>query len=245
MMNSISVAIVEDDDDLRETIIRFLGNVGIEAIGFTNAGDLNDEFGTISADVIILDVNLPGENGFVAAARLRARSMVGIIMLTGRTDQQDRLLGLSMGVDHYLAKPVDLRELESLIRNLARRLPTTQRRESAPSELKEPEGPVWTLDREQWSLVTPNGTAVELSAAEFQVLAPIFESPGRALSRDEINAKLGKPRLNAENRSLDVLISRTRRKIETVAGQPLPLRAARGTGYVFTGLARIEAWRDG
>lgn len=234
---TINVAIVEDDADLRATLSRFLKSVGMNTLEFGNVGDLGIASGETLPEIVVLDVNLPGENGFIAAARMRALSMVGIIMLTGRTGQEDRLLGLSMGVDHYLGKPVDLRELESVIRNLARRLSSAKGKATAPSDSDKP---IWTLNKDEWRLIAPNGSIVELSAAEYQALGPIIEQPGRPNSRDTINARLGKPRLDSDNRSLDVLISRIRRKIETTTGQVLPLRSARGTGYVFTGMARVE-----
>jgi len=234
----ISVAIVEDDEDMRAMLVRFLTSVGMDVTDYGTIDALDKSWaGETLPDIVVLDVNLPGENGFIATARIRARSMIGIIMLTGRTEQEDRLLGLSMGADHYLGKPIDLRELESVIRNLARRLATTR---DSPADTS-----VWTLNRDAWCLVAPNGVTVDLSAAEYQALRPILEQPGRANSRDSINAKLGKPRLEADNRSLDVLMSRIRRKIETATGQALPLRAARGAGYVFTGLARVEGSQDG
>lgn len=241
VMQPISIAIVEDDVDLRATLSRFLRSVGIDVTEYGNVADLDAKIGEAAPDIVILDINLPGENGFIAAARIRARSMVGIIMLTGRTNQEDRLLGLSMGVDHYLGKPVDLRELESVIRNLGRRLGAPVQDLDIPTSTDKP---IWTLNREEWRLTAPNGSSVDLSSAEYQALGPIIEQPGRANSRDSINARLGKPRLDADNRSLDVLISRIRRKIENSTGQVLPLRSARGTGYVFTGFAKVEGSLD-
>ncbi|WP_294395459.1 response regulator transcription factor [uncultured Sphingomonas sp.] len=249
MTGSIAVAIVEDDADLRAVLTRFLDGTGMTVASFENVRELDAALQTQQFDVLILDVNLPDESGFVAAARLRARSSVGIVMLTGRTDQQDRLLGLSIGADHYLGKPVDLRELESVIRNLARRLQavpaappapaTPQAGTPAPADGQDQDG-TWLLDCDAWRLTSPNGMGVELSAAEYQVLLPLLEQPGRLGSRDMINARLGKPRLDPQNRSLDVLISRTRRKIDATTGMSLPLRSARGTGYVFTGLSKIK-----
>ncbi|WP_277968052.1 response regulator transcription factor [Sphingomonas echinoides] len=233
----VSIAIVEEDDDLRSVFTRYLTQAGMDVFGYRTIGALEDYWANATGpDILVLDVDLPRENGFIATARIRARSMVGIIMVTRRTEHEDRLLGLSMGADHYLAKPIDLRELESIIRNLARRL--FERRETGANAI--PEQPIWTLRRDEWRLIAPNGAVVDLSAAEHQLLTSILEQPGRANSRDSINAKLGKPMLDAQNRSLDVLMSRVRRKIEAATGLALPLRAARGTGYVFTGQARIE-----
>lgn len=235
MKNTISVAIIEDDHDLRGVLTKYLQSVGMDVAGF-NAVDEFDSSST-TYDVVILDVMLPGENGFVAAARLRSRSMIGLVMLTGRTKQEDKVLGLSIGVDHYLAKPVDLRELESIIRNLARRLGCEKAATyKNPAESYE----CWILNMEGWRLIAPNGISIDLSRAEYQTLCPILEQPGQPKSRDEINFVLGKRRIDSENRSLDVLISRVKRKVETTTGIQLPLRAARGAGYVFTGVAQIE-----
>jgi DNA-binding response OmpR family regulator len=234
-----NIALLLSDIDLQFSIGSLLRSSDMNVVDFQSTTDLDETLSHSSFDVVIIDVNAPGESGFLVAARLRARSMIGIVMLTGRTERRERLLGLSIGVDHYLTQPIDLLELKSKVRNLARRL-VTLRLLGGGTELSAPEEVAWTLDKERWNLKAPNGSVIDLSAAEYHALAPILEAPGRPLSRDTINATLGKPRLNADNRSLDVLISRTRRKIETAVGQPFPLRAARGTGYVFTGLAKIE-----
>ncbi|WP_420141473.1 response regulator transcription factor [Sphingomonas sp.] len=246
MSGRIAIHVVEDDDALRETLLRFLDAAGMEVQGFDHVKALEQALLTAWPDIILLDVNLPDENGFIAAARLRARSPVGIIMLTGRTDQDDRLLGLSIGADHYLNKPVDLRELETVVRNLARRLhnhlPIGENMPDASDGAAgagEKEG-AWVLDCDAWSLTSPTGIKVDLSAAEYQALVPLLQTPGQPGSRDMINARLGKPRIDPQNRSVDVLISRTRRRIETATGQPLPLRSARGSGYVFTGLSSVR-----
>ncbi|MCW2363835.1 MULTISPECIES: response regulator transcription factor [Sphingobium] len=122
MPDSVSVSIVEDDDDLRNILSRFLSGAGMKVAPFANTADLDNVWRADPPDVVILDLNLPGENGIMAAARLRSSSQVGIIILTGRTADEDKLLSLSMGVDHYLHKPIDLRDLESVIRNLAGRV---------------------------------------------------------------------------------------------------------------------------
>ncbi|MFK3889912.1 response regulator transcription factor [Sphingomonas sp. NPDC079357] len=238
--NDFRIIIIEDDDEMRATLERYLRMVGMETESYPDTANLDALIGeTRRPQIMVLDVNLPGENGFVAAARLRARSSAGIIMLTGRSGRDDRLLGLSVGVDHYLAKPVDMPELESVIRNLARRLRSNERGQQADVTAAAPAQGHWTLDLASWTLTAPNGNAIELSSAEYLMLLPLLEQPGRPNSRDLINARLGKPRLGVDNRSLDVLISRIRRKIEQGTGTPLPLRAARGTGYVFTGAAQV------
>jgi len=242
MPDRVVVSVVEDDDDLRAVLERFLGGVGMEVAGFADTAGLDEAWLAQPPDVIVLDINLPGESGFMAAARLRARSMVGIVILTGRTAEEDRLLGLSMGVDHYLSKPVNLRELESVIRNLARRVGARPAVAASPA-VKQTVA-TWTLDLGNWLLTAPNGKSVELSTLEFQLLSPLLETRGQPVPREVLNARLGKPRLDPDNRSLDVLASRIRRRIEDLTGVPLPLRAARGTGYVFTGEAEVRTLRQ-
>ncbi|MET0240253.1 MAG: response regulator transcription factor [Sphingobium sp.] len=242
MESEIEVTVIDDDGDLRTVIVRYLERAGMTVSSYGDTGGVEEVLQRETPQIIILDINLPGENGFIAAARLRARSSIGIVMVTARITHEDRLLGLSMGVDHYLTKPVDLRELESVIRNLARRLHpapgAVASHAAAAGEV--PGGMTWTLDMTSWTLGAPNGATIELSSAEYQLLLPLLAKPGEAASRDVINARLGKPRLPADNRSLDVLVSRVRRKIETSTGIALPLRSARGSGYVFAGAARIE-----
>ncbi|MBB5985450.1 response regulator transcription factor [Sphingobium lignivorans] len=238
MDRPLVVSIVEDDADMRILLERFLKSVGMEVTSFSDTSGLDEAWLATPPDVILLDVNLPGESGFMAAARLRARSMVGLVILTGRTAEEDRLLGLSMGVDHYLGKPVNLRELESVIRNLGRRVGA----KPVPSEVPvaASEKPGWNLDSSAWLLTAPNGRSVDLSSAEYQVLQSLLEEPGQPQSREALNEILGKPRLGPDNRSLDVLVSRLRRKAEELTSLSFPLRAARGTGYVFAGDARIN-----
>jgi len=238
MLMSKDVVLIEDDADMRAMLRRFLTSVGMTVSEFENA----ESFGSANVDldksIVVLDINLPDESGFIVAARLRARSMVGIIALTGRAEQEDRLLGLSMGVDHYMTKPIDLRELESVIRNLARRIAACDS-VAPPQQSAKDDSHLWVLDTAAWELRSPTGQAVDLSSAEYQLLLPLLESPGKAERRDALNARLGKPRIGSDNRSLDVLVSRVRRKIEHAMGQPFPIRSARGEGYVFVGAAQI------
>ncbi|WP_448664644.1 response regulator transcription factor [Sphingomonas sp. CJ20] len=246
MERKIVVSVVEDDDDLRRIIERFLLSVGMEVSASPDTTGLDAAWLERPPDVIVLDVNLPGENGLTAAARLRSRSTVGIIILTGHERDEDRLLGLSLGADHYFSKPIHLRELESVIRNLARRVGGQRPARSSPSELEpspnEPQTTAhWCLNLHDWALTAPNGVVVELSASESTFLASLLATEGQAVSRDELNRKLGKPNLDPDNRSLDVLASRVRRRIEDVTGMRLPVRAARGCGYVFTGTSELLA----
>lgn len=213
------VLLVEDDDDFRDALGRYLNKVGIQAVGAESVEDANEVLRSFAPDVVILDINLPGEDGFSALARLRQESDVGLIMLTGRNEMADRLRGLTLGADHYLAKPVDTQELEAIIRNLSNRL--TQKPTSE-------EG--WVFDAERWTLAAPDGEKVRLSAAEYRLVAALVSAAGQPLSRDTLLIALGRRPSGEGDRSLDVLISKLRRKFESAT---VPIQSVRNVGYVF------------
>jgi two-component system OmpR family response regulator len=173
-------------------------------------------------DVILLDVNMPHENGFDAARRLRPPTDARIIMLTARGMVDDRILGYSHGADGYLSKPVDVSELVAMIHSLYGRL-----HDRPPQD-----EPAWVFDAEGWTLSAPDGTVSKLSAAEYRVLAVLFSEPGQTVDRSVLFTALGHPQSNPYDRSLDVLISRMRRKLSS-SSVPIPIKSVRGVGYVF------------
>ncbi|MFG1465085.1 response regulator transcription factor [Xanthobacter sp. DSM 24535] len=227
---AIHVLIIEDDGDLRDSLETYLTGAGFKVRGIRDARHLEREMASRPADVIILDVNLPGLSGFETAEKLRERMNVGIIILTGRAQREDRLQGLSVGADHYVTKPADPEELELLIRNLHRRL-------SGRSDLPAPERPApgqWVFLTARWSLISPAGAVVSLSAAEHHLLDQLTARAGESVPRAQllVDAKRYSP--DALGRSLDLVVFRLRRKVEVEAGDALPIASARGIGYVFT-----------
>lgn len=232
---SLGVLVIEDDDDLRDTLCQYLADAGMEVVGIPDASELENELGNRHVDVLVCDVNLPGESGFSAAARTRASWKVGIIMLTARARHDDRMLGLTLGADHYLVKPVDLRELEIVIRNLHRRLVAGV---SSPAAERAPTTD-WSFHASLWTLTAPNGRSTQLTLAERHIMACLMERSGEAVSRDELLAALNRAQIDAYSRNLDVAVSRLRRKVDEVCGEKLPVMSARGVGYVFTGRAQV------
>lgn len=220
------VALVEDDLPLRDQVLV----PGLRAFGFAC-----DPFGTASEllssrtshDIVILDVGLPDANGFDLAQQLRARSAVGIVMLTGRDATADRVRGLMGGADAYLTKPVDLAELAATLHSLARRLATPADRPPDP----EPDG--WHLDASGWCLISPKGRAVALNNAERKVLGLLLASPGAPVSRNDMASALTAEVYDFDPHRLDMLVHRLRAKIADASDEPLPLRAVRGAGYVM------------
>lgn len=233
---NVRVLVIEDDEDLRDTLCRYLAGIGMTVHGLDSAEKLDGHLALHPVDLLVCDVNLPGENGFSIVARLRQVSRAGIVMLTARGQEDDRMLGLSLGADHYLVKPVNLRELEFVIRNLHRRLNETPAAEPEPV----PQG-TWKFDPMVWALTAPNGRIAQLTMAEFRLLYCLVVRPGDIATREQLLAAMDRPNLEMYSRNLDVTVSRLRKKVEDACGQKLPVTSARGLGYVFNGRGEIVA----
>jgi DNA-binding response OmpR family regulator len=233
----IKVMVVEDDPDLCGSICRYLSLVGMTVQRAGSGAEMDALFHEFSPDLLVLDVNLPGEDGFSIAARLRSSSKIGIIMLTARGQLDDRVLGLTAGADAYLVKPVQFRELEAVIHSLTRRLgePAVEERRDGRDDGSQ----TWGFDAASWSLITPAGHRVPLTNAEFRVLQTLTHEPGASVARDDIAAALGKTVGGYDDRSIDAVMARLRRKVSAATGENLPVRAVRSVGYVFA--APVEA----
>ncbi|TDU23348.1 DNA-binding response OmpR family regulator [Panacagrimonas perspica] len=226
----VRVLVIEDDDDLRDTLCRYLTGIGMEVHDLDRAEKLDEHLAQHPVDLLVCDVNLPGESGFSIVARLRQISRAGVIMLTGRGQDEDRMLGLSLGADHYLLKPVNLRELEFVIRNLHRRLSEAPAVEPDP-----PAQGVWKFDAKVWALTAPNGKPAQLTMSEYRLLQCLVTRAGDVTTREQLLAAMDRPNLEIYSRNLDVTVSRLRKKVEDACGQKLPISSARGIGYVFNG----------
>jgi len=240
------VLVIEDDDDLRDTVVRYLRGVGMLVSGLESAEQLDAELARQDFDAAVCDVNLPGEDGFSVLARLRARGSMRVVILTARGMLNDRLHGLGLGADYYLVKPVNLRELEMVLHNLLQRSQEAQA--PAPGILAPPAAEAgeasvhapWRYQLTSWLLLSPNGERVQLSNAEARLLQCLIEQPREVVGRSTLLAAMGRPGLEAYERNLDVTVSRLRRKVEQASGEKLPVVAVRGEGYSFQGQVRIE-----
>lgn len=225
------IAVVEDEASLRGDLVEYLSACGHDVVGCQDAPALDHAQSRRPADIIILDVNLPGEDGFSIVKRLRDHSDVGIIMLTARNVGIDRVVGLEIGADVYLSKPVELRELEAQIRTLSRRLKLFP--PCAPADPPKPPGGAWGYDPIGWMVISPDGAAVKLTANERVFLSLLVERPGEPVSRDEIFRALGKRQWDPSDRSVDSMVRRLRAKAADQLGTDLPIEAVHGTGYAF------------
>ena len=227
---AVSVIVVEDDQDLCEGICTFLAGSGVDVRGARNGAELDRAWSGRQADILVLDVNLPGESGFSIASRMRAAFPVGIIVLTARGLSDDRVTGAELGVDNYLVKPVAMRELLAVVRQLASRMAASPP-VAGEAGVGGPEA--WSINSLNWDLITPGGAAVRLTAGEFKLLSQLMAKPGALVAREEILAGLGKSALVETDRSLDSMLARLRRKVEAETGASLSVRSVRAVGYVF------------
>lgn len=233
-MSSIRIALVDDEPDFRQPVARYLRKRGMTVHEAASVEDLQPVLANIAPNIILLDVGLPGQSGLEAVKRLREESGAGVIMVTARGGLEERIEGLDRGADSYLCKPVSMRELEAVILSLWRRISDNDITRNDAEAPITPPAEAWLFDTHAWTLMSPDGERARLSAAEYGVLTLLTERPGEPVSRDRLFVALKKPQSGPEDRSLDVLVSRLRRKFDTSAFK-LPIQSVRGVGYVFPG----------
>ncbi|MCC7280882.1 MAG: response regulator transcription factor [Acetobacteraceae bacterium] len=226
------VLVVEDEADLREAMVEYLAHQGFVVQAAADAAAARTALSDQRADIVLLDLNMPGEDGLSLARWLRSQPAApGIIMVTAAADLADRVVGLELGADDYLGKPFALRELLARVRALARRLldarpvrGQTGRRVAMGNNI---------LDLGTRRLATSDGSEIPLTAMEFDLLAAFAERPGRVLSREQLLDLAHDKDSDPFDRSIDVRITRIRRKIEVDPAHPRIIRTVRGAGYVF------------
>jgi two-component system torCAD operon response regulator TorR len=226
------ILIVEDDPVGRETLAAYLRRDGHRVSEAEDGATMRRIFADGDIDVVMLDINLPNEDGLSLLRELRRQSEVGIIMVTGRQDSVDRIVALELGADDYVTKPYNMRELLPRAKNLARRVAAA--RANAPDEPKKTfDG--WTLDIPHRTLTSPEGEDVRLTRAEFELLATFVASRGRVLTRDGLIDQVSGRDRDPLDRTIDVLVGRLRRKIEKDPANPRRIITVHGVGYVFAG----------
>ncbi|MEL6279090.1 MAG: response regulator transcription factor [Pseudomonadota bacterium] len=227
------VLVCDDEEDVREMLSEYLERRGFQVSTAAHAEAMRAAIEETAPDAIILDINMPGEDGLSALRRLRSSLDTPVIMLTATADVVDRILGLEMGADDYLGKPVDLRELEARLKSVLRR----RSKPEAASTSEKATGRVvfgaCTLDLEAASLYDAEGSEIPITAMEFSLLKVFAENRGRVLNRDQLLEQAHDRSWDPFDRSIDIRISRLRRKIEANAQKPEVIRTVRGVGYIF------------
>lgn len=250
-MNSaqLRIAVVEDDVFLREPMLEFLEKSGHDVWGASNASELYRQMLVHPVDVVILDVSLPGEDGFSAARHLRRLENLLLVIVSPNSALDDRLNGMSAGADLYLSKPVDLPQLNRELQALAaaRHEPPTASQpdysrlashapaagNTTPASNNEPP---WRLSMMEWTLTAPNGQQLTLTAKEFRFMLALVEASGEAVSKARVAASLGSPEISSpsESNRIDVLLARLRKKGLQTFGSPLPIKTVTAYGYALS-----------
>lgn len=230
-MSGSHVLVVDDDSEIRDLLGQFLRKQGFRVTGARDGNEMRKVIGNGKVDLVVLDLMLPGDDGLKLCRELRSQSNMPIIMLTAAGDETDRIVGLEMGADDYMPKPFSARELLARIKAVLRRVSTNGASKLGGTKIVKFAD--WRLDLVRRELQSPEGTVVDLSAGEYDLLLAFLEHPQRVLSRDQL-LDYARSRVAAPfDRSIDVQVSRLRRKIESEA-HPSLIKTVRGAGYVFT-----------
>ncbi len=237
MSASAVILVVDDDERLRRTVSNYLRAEGFQVLESGSGEQMRTCLANETVDLIILDLMLPDESGLNLARELRARSDIAIIMLTGKVETVDRIVGLEIGADDYVTKPFDHRELLARVRTVLRRAPKARRQtNTVPVSSVRFEG--WVLDLVTQELSAADGRVVHLTSHQYQLLASLVTHADRPLSRSEISKLLAGRDWSPLNRSVDVLVAKLRKKIEKDPKAPKLIKTVRGVGYKFA--ARVE-----
>jgi two-component system, OmpR family, response regulator len=233
-MDAGRVLVVDDDPAITSMLAEYLSTHGYEVAHAASGAAMRAALERALPDVVLLDIGLPGEDGLTLARYLRERYDVGIIMVTGAGDVVDRVAGLEVGADDYIAKPFDPRELRARLKSVLRRL-----KERAQPAREKQAAPIpvavgrCLLDLRSHCLTDRDGRDVPLTAMEFDLLRVFVAHPNQVLSRDRLLTLTRNRQWEAFDRSIDIRITRLRRKVEDDPDHPRAIRTIRGAGYIF------------
>lgn len=226
------IIVCDDEPDLREMIAEYLESRNYAVRTASNGEDLLKVAERTAPDLILLDINMPGMDGLSALRALRASTSVPVIMLTAAAETVDRIVGLEMGADDYLGKPVDLRELEARVKTVLRRAQAPSATDADSANGKVAFGQC-TLDLNKAALFGGDEQEIAITAMEFNLLKVFAKNPGRVLNRDQLLEQAHDRSWDPFDRSIDLRISRLRKKIEINPAKPEIIRTVRGMGYIF------------
>lgn len=226
----LSILIVDDDAQIRQLLRDYLSGFAMSVVAVADGKAMAEALTKGSFDLIILDLMLPGEDGLSLCRNLRAKSDIPILMLTARGEAMDRIIGLEVGADDYIVKPFEPRELVARIQTILRR---ARGNGESSKEQKEAVFMGWRLNFILRQLVSPEELVIPLSNAEFRLLAVLIEHPNRVLTRDFLLDVARGRNMDVFDRSIDILISRVRQKLNDDPRTPSMIKTVRGEGYLF------------
>ncbi|MES2952465.1 MAG: response regulator transcription factor [Pseudomonadota bacterium] len=225
------IAVLDDEADITLLLANYLKSHGYRITQLHNGRALMDLMRTDPPVLVLLDLGLPGEDGFSIARQLREHWRCGLVIVTGRGDSVDKVVGLEVGADDYVTKPFDLRELLARIKAVLRRMTPVEPATATPSSALRFVG--WELDTAARRLLNPRREEVSLTTGEFDLLCAFAKSPGRVLSRDFLLEQTRGREAAPFDRTIDVQIGRLRKKLEADPEDPQILKSVRGAGYIF------------
>ena len=229
------IAVVDDEADITQLLAGYLQSQGFRVTALHSGRALLELMPADPPALVLLDLGLPGEDGFTIARRLREHWHCGLVIVTGRGDSVDKIVGLEVGADDYVTKPFDLRELLARIKAVLRRTLSSEA-SSTPDSAPAPERlrfAGWTLDIAARRLDSAAGDEVALTSGEFDLLCAFARHPGRVLSRDFLLEQTRGREAGPFDRTIDVQIGRLRRKLERDVDDPHLIKSVRGAGYIL------------
>lgn len=238
MTSTPHVLIVDDEPAIGELIRNYLKRHGFRVSIAQDGAGLRKVMAESPVDLVLLDLGLPGEDGLALTRHIRARSNVGVIIVTGSGEAVDRVVGLELGADDFVAKPFDLRELLARIRSVMRRTVHAADPSAEASACAELRFAGWRLDTQSRRLFSPGGDEIALTTGEYELLHAFTASPHKVLSRDQLLQATRNRGAAPYDRAIDMQVTRLRRKIEEDPDHPVLIKSVRGAGYLFT--AAIE-----
>ncbi|MEQ8813821.1 MAG: response regulator [Thalassobaculum sp.] len=243
MTDALHVLIVDDEPRIRTMLRRYLAEEGLKVSEAGDGSALRAVLQQEQIDIVLLDLVMPGEDGLSLARDIRRQSDVPIIMVTGKGDLIDRVVGLEAGADDYIAKPFHLREVLARIRTVSRRARVRPAETPVAPDAQAPKGETlefegWILDLPRRELRAPDGSTVPLTTAEFELLRAFLQHPNRVLSREQLMDLAKGREWAAYDRTVDTQVMRLRKKVEADHANPTLIKTVRGAGYLFAAQVR-------
>jgi len=231
MADQDHILVVEDEPITREQLVSYFEEEGFRVTALGSGDEVISTINSTQITLVLLDIRLPGKDGLTLTREIRAISDIGIILVTSKLEQIDRILGLESGADDYVTKPFDPRELLSRSKNLIRRvhIEQSQRKKNHIRTFDE-----WKLDLNKRELTSPDGAVEQLSAGEYQLLLAFMEKAGEVMDRDQLMMRIRNREWFPDDRYIDVLVGQLRKKLGERASSAQIIATIHGTGYLFT-----------
>jgi len=217
------LAIVEDDDNFRQSMVDYFDLLGFPVWGAESAETFYKNLIVSPIDIVILDIGLPGDDGFQVTKHLQNLHGIEILILSGRDSTNDRIQGLNLGAGRYLVKPIDMNELVAHVEAASRNIKNIS------------DDDTWSLQYSNWSLISPQGNIINLTSREFALMECLIKSPNQTATRTDIANVLACGNLNGYDfHRIDMVVTRLRKKIRTITNQSAPIKTINSIGFAFT-----------